>query len=140
MQNLNKRGFSPVIQITILSALSIISLLLIWGYVSDLSSTINRQLSPAVDCISQKSKIKSACLNEENKIELNTDFFVDEKINFLNLKLEDENFVCGSSCESCKLDIVEKNKIYLSTIKENPKTIFASINGCMFEEIQITRC
>jgi len=55
MQNM-KRGFSSIVQLTLLTALSVISLFLIWGYVRDLSTDLDT-LSPTVDCLIQDSKI-----------------------------------------------------------------------------------
>jgi len=142
MQSLNKKGFSSILQVIILSALSIISLSLIWGYVSDLSNSLGNQLSPAVDCINQQSQVISACINSQGKIQLDIQEALEEKISNLNVNVGGESFSCDSSCQSCSILSSENSRktIYLSTQNPNPPSLIASINGCAVEQITISQC
>ena len=78
MQNM-KRGFSSIVQVTLLTALSVISLFLIWGYVRDLSTDLDT-LSPTVDCLIQDSKILNACINSQGIVETNLNVALGEKV------------------------------------------------------------
>lgn len=141
MQNLGRKGFSPIIQITILSALSVISLMLIWGYVADLSTGLGEQLSPAVDCINQQSRVVSACLNEGGKVEVTLNTALGEKIKNLNLNVGQESFYCDNSCQSCTvLESEGRQTVYLSANNANPNTLIASINRCTQEQFEIRPC
>lgn len=143
MQGLNKKGFSSVLQITLLTFLSVLALSLVWGYVSDLSNNFENQLSPAVDCISQKSKINGACLNSDGKIELSLDTGLGEKISYLDINFKGESFACGQMCGSCNLlDENGKKTIYLSP--QSPVSlqdqIATAINKCLPELFSISSC
>lgn len=143
MQDLNKKGFSSILQVTLLAALSVLALSLIWGYISDLSNDFENQLSPTVDCISQKSKITSACINSEGKIELDLDLGLGERISYLDINFKGESFACGQICGSCNLvDEQGKKTVYLSP--QNPVVvedkISTSINKCLVELSTISSC
>ena len=144
MQYLNKKGMSSIIQVTILAALSILSLSLIWTYVMGLSNGLSGQLSPTVDCITQKSEITNACITDEGEIETRLNVALGEKITKVDLKVNGESFVCGTnSCQSCTFTEAENKKtIYIQpaqTVSVYDKMIF-NINGCASEEITLTNC
>lgn len=143
MQNLNKNGMISIIQISFLTMLSVIALSLIWGYVSDLSSDFENQLSPAVDCIAQKSKISNTCVNNEGKIELNLNIGVGEEINYLSANYLGESFICGQTCSSCNIKEEQgKKTIYLdSQVQVNVgDKIAVTINKCNPEVLVINNC
>lgn len=141
MQGINRSGFSPVIQMTILSTLSIISLLLIWGYVVDLSTGLDEQLSPVVDCINQQSEVTSACINTDGKIELTVNTALEEKINKLNINIGQESFSCDKLCQSCTILQKEGSQtIYLGAESPSPANLVASINGCTPQQFEIKKC
>lgn len=143
MQSLNKKGMSSIIQVSFLITLSIVSLSLIWGYVSDLSSDFENQLSPTVDCISQKSKITSACVNNEGKIQLSLDVGLEENIYNLDVNYLGESFSCDQTCGSCNLKEEQGRKtVYLETLNSvnvNDK-IGVAINKCLPEVLTINSC
>jgi len=114
---------------------------MIWAYVSDLSSSLGNQLSPAVDCITQKSQATGVCINSQGKIELSINTGIEEKISSLNMNIDGEPFSCGSSCQSCSTIIKEgKNMIYLSTTSANPASLTVSVNGCSPQQFSIAPC
>ncbi|MBM3231994.1 hypothetical protein FJZ21_01290 [Candidatus Pacearchaeota archaeon] len=142
MRNLNKKGMSSVVQISLLTILSVTAISMVWGYVSDFSNSLN-QLSPAVDCISQKSKLTSACVNSEGKVKLNIDVGLEEYIYNLNINYLEESFFCGQTCGSCSvIDEQGRKVIYINT-QENVNlqdTITVSINKCLEETATISQC
>ncbi|MEK6908603.1 MAG: hypothetical protein AABX23_00950 [Nanoarchaeota archaeon] len=143
MPVINKRGFSSIIQVTILSALSVVSLFLIWAYLADLSSDLENKLSPTVECISQKSKVLNACVNQDGKIEVNLDIGLDEEINYIDLNFEGQSFSCGQSCGSCTLlDQEGKKKIYLQARGrvEDQSQLAVAINRCIPEIFTVNLC
>lgn len=143
MQNLNKKGMSSIIQVSFLITLSIVALSLVWGYVSDLSSDFENQLSPTVDCISQDSKITSACVNNEGKVQLNVDVGLEEDIYNLDINYLGESFSCDQTCGSCNLkDEQGRKTVYLETINpvNSQDKIAIAINKCLPEVLTITSC
>lgn len=143
MRNLNKKGLSSIVQVSLLTMLSVMAISMVWGYVSDLSSDFENQLSPAVDCISQESSIASACLNSQGKIELSIDVGIEERISSLDISYSEESFSCGQTCGSCSLvDEQGMKKVYVDT-QENVNlqdSITASINKCLPETLTISSC
>ncbi len=143
MQNLNKRGMSSILQVSLLIVLSVVSLSLVWGYVRDLSSDFESQLSPTVDCIAQKSKVTGACLNSEGKIQLSLDLGIGEKINYLDINYLGESFSCSQNCASCNLKEEQgKNIIYFSPeVQVNLQDkVATAINKCLPEVLTINSC
>ena len=141
MQNLSKKGFSSIIQVSIISALSINAIFMIFAYIKDLSKGLENQLSPTVDCINQQSKITSACLNSDGKVELSVNTALGEKINYLNINIDRESFLCDKYCKSCTiLESENKNKVYISPESTNPQSLIASINNCNPQQFQIRPC
>ncbi|MEK6894504.1 MAG: hypothetical protein AABX10_03505 [Nanoarchaeota archaeon] len=143
MYNLSKKGMSSIIQVTLLMALSVMAISLVWGYVSDLSNSLENQLSPAVDCISQKSKAISACVNSDGKVELSIDVGIEEKISYLDINYIGESFSCGQTCGSCNIiDEQSRKKVYINTqeVVNLQDSISASINKCLPETLVISRC
>ena len=142
MQNM-KRGFSSIVQLTLLTALSVISLFLIWGYVRDLSTDLDT-LSPTVDCLIQDSKILNACINSQGIVETNLNVALGEKVSELKLIFKDQIFICGGNqCTSCTLlDIEGKKIIYFNPQSQatNQDKLFVSINGCSAEELTLNLC
>lgn len=140
---INKKGMSSIIQVSILAALSILALSMVWGYVSDLSNGLGSRLSPAVDCI-QQLPIINACINTEGKIEVNLEVALGDSINKIDLSLNQESFSCGdSSCQSCIIGGTENRKtIYLNpTIPAQVSHELAvSINSCSPELIPLKTC
>jgi hypothetical protein len=143
MQSINKKGFSSILQITIISALTIVCLFLIWGYVKDLTDEFSNQLSPAVDCISQRSEVSRACINGQGIVEVSLNTAVGENTKNLYINLEGESFTCSESCSSCTI-LESKNQgkktIYLNQENKKSKNLITSINGCTPQQIQIESC
>ena len=143
MRNMNKSGLAPILQVTIISALSIISLMLVWGYVKDLSADFENQLSPAVDCITQRSGAESACVNQNGKIELTLDVALGESIFDLDANFKGESFSCGNSCGSCTiLDSQGKKTVYLNNQfpAASQDSLGVAINRCLPEVLAISQC
>lgn len=138
----NKKGISSIVQIIFLATLSMVSLALIFGYVKDLSNDVGNKLSPAADCISQKSKVISACF-QENKIIVDLDVGLGEYIQNVNLRLNEQNFNCGeSSCQSCSISGIGKKTIYLNSNSpiSSQDNFVVSINGCSPESVVLNSC
>lgn len=143
MSNLNKKGMASIVQVSLLIMLSVMAISLIWGYVSDLSSGLENQLSPAVDCISQSSTATKACINSDGKIELNIDVGLEEKVSNLDINYLGQSFVCGQTCGSCNIiDSQGMKKVYLST--QNPASVqervTVSINKCLSQVLTLSAC
>lgn len=143
MQRMRK-GFSSIVQVTLLTALSVISLFLIWGYVRDLSTDLDRTLSPTVDCLIQDSRVLNACINSQGSIETNLNIALGEKVSELKLIFKDETFICGSNqCTSCTLSNIEgKKRIYFDPQSQatNQDKLFVTINGCSAQELTLNSC
>jgi hypothetical protein len=143
MHNMNRLGFASILQVMILAALSILSMSLIWGYVSDLSGDLDNQLSPVVDCIAQKSLVKSACVNADGEIEVELNVGLGEKINKLDLNFKGQSFECSQACSSCNvIDREWKKTIYLSP-RSQPiaqDMLGVSINGCIPNVLGLSTC
>lgn len=143
MYNLNKKGMSSVVQISLLTMLSVMAISMVWGYVSDLSNSLENQLSPSVDCISQKSDVANACVNSDGKVELSIDVGIEEKVSNLNINYFGESFSCGQTCGSCNIiDEQGRKKVYIDTQEDVnvQDDITASINGCLPETLTISQC
>lgn len=143
MQSLSKKGMSTIIQVSFLTMLSVIALTMIWGYVSDLSSDFENQLSPTIDCISQESKIFNACVNNDGKIQLNLNIGIEEDINYIDINYLGESFICGQTCGSCNLKEEQgKKTIYLDAqVQVNVgDKIAVAINRCNPELLEINHC
>ena len=144
MPYLNKKGMAEIVQIILIIALSIIAITSVWSYVSDLSNTLESQLSPIVDCVQLQTKIDSACISSENKIEVKISKALTDKITKITLA-GDNNFKssCGESCESCYLPESGTKKIFLenSNLQEGSK-IYLTIDSCQspLSEKTITAC
>ncbi|MEK6915825.1 MAG: hypothetical protein AABW89_04770 [Nanoarchaeota archaeon] len=137
------KGLASIVQIVIISALSVSSLLLILGYVKDISGDLDKQLSPVVDCINQKSRMVDACINKEDKIEARFNTALNEEITKIDLSVNGKSFSCGKSiCESCTLsDLKSSDKIYINPEKiVSGDKMSASINDCNYEEIVLKPC
>lgn len=143
MHNLKRKGLSSLIQVMLLSVLSIMAISVVWGYVSDLSNNLENQLSPAVDCIAQQSQIRSACLNTEGKIQLDLEIGLGEEISYLDVNFLGESFACGQMCSSCNLVEEQGRKtVYLdpqSPVSTSDR-IAAAINRCLPEILDISSC
>ena len=85
MHSLNKKGISEIVQITSIIALSIIALWTIGSYVFGLSDKLDGALSPIVDCVQLQTRITSACINSENKIEVTITKSETDNLNKINL-------------------------------------------------------
>ncbi len=104
MQHLNKKGMAEIVQIMSIIVLSIVAIGTVWGYVSDLGNTLNNQLSPVVDCLSQTSGVISACKNTQGIIEARVNLVSADSINLVQFSLGQETFTCGTlSCNTCNL-------------------------------------
>lgn len=142
MSNLNKKGMASIVQVSLLIMLSVMAISLIWGYVSDLSNSLD-QLSPAVDCISQSSTVTRACVNSDGKVELSVDVGLEEKVSNLDINYLGQSFVCGQTCGSCSIiDSQGMKKVYLST--QNPASVqdsvTVSINKCLSQVLTLSAC
>lgn len=143
MYDLKRKGLSSVVQVSLLALLSVVALSLVWGYVKDLSNNLDNQLSPTIDCISQKSRVIDACINQQGKIEVNLDLYPGEEMELIDLNFKGQSFSCGSSCQSCGLEESSgKNTIYLSPqyqVLEQDK-LATSINGCNPKILTLNQC
>ncbi len=143
MHNLNKKGMSSIIQITLLMALGVMAISLVWGYVIDLSGDLGKQLSPTVDCIAQSSNAVSACVTQDGQIELNIEEGLGEEINYASINFKGESFVCGNTCSSCIVsDISGRKTIYLDPTTEvfNQDALTVGINGCLAKSLIVNPC
>ena len=103
MYIINKKGLSDTVQIVMISALSILAIMTVAKYVISLSDELDSQLSPAVDCLTMKSKVISACLNNQNQIELDVNLF-DTEDPTLKIVTGEEVFSCNTqTCSTCQL-------------------------------------
>lgn len=144
MRNLNKKGMSSIIQISLLTMLSVMAISMVLGYVLELSDGLGSRLSPTVDCIQQESEITNACINAEGKVEINLEVALDESINKVNLLLNQESFSCGGdSCQSCIISENENRKtIYINptNLAQSSDQLIVSINGCQAQPKQLGNC
>ncbi len=140
MQKMNKLGLSQVVQTSLLILLSISALFVIWGYVKDLTTGLGNTLSPAVDCITQQSKIESACIDKDGKVQVKLN--VIEELNIAEFRLNEEFFYCGGNlCASCSISDSAKT-IYLEPEIQplSQENLIASLNGCAPESILLNPC
>ncbi|MBS3081881.1 hypothetical protein J4416_03020 [Candidatus Pacearchaeota archaeon] len=144
MPSIKNRGISTIVQATLIMALTVVALLVVWGYVKDLSNNFEKQLSPTVDCITQKSIATSACINSEGEILVNLDVKPGEAIKNAVFITKDESFSCSSnSCESCSLSEVEgKKTIYLNPLEQvsNQDLLSVRLNNCNPQQIYLSSC
>jgi len=144
MQSLNKKGLSEVVQTSLLILLSISAIFTMWSYVKDLTGDFEETLSPVVGCINMKSKIESACINENRQVEVTLIKALGEEITRTDFGLNGESFICGDNlCQSCTFT-EDKN---LQTIYLNPENedlennnLMVSINGCNPQQFIINPC
>jgi hypothetical protein len=138
MQNLNKKGLSEIVQTVMIVALSIMAIATVSKYVLSLTSELDNQLSPAVDCLSTKSRITSYCLNSNNQIELNINSF-DKENPSLKISTGKEVFICNNNlCSTCKLS-EGTSKIYINL--QNPATeISYQFDSCQLQTLSLKAC
>ena len=140
MQNMNRKGLSEIIQISLITLLSIAALAFVWSYVTDISTDLEKQLSPTVDCITMQSKIESACVDANGKVLVKLD--VKEKINVAEFRINSESFYCGqNACSSCSISEEDKQTIYLEPAQASSQDrVVTSLNGCTPESFVINPC
>ena len=144
MSSLNKKGMAEIVQIMSLIVLSIIAISLVWSYVADIGNLLGKQLSPVVDCLSQTSRIVSACKNPEGKIEVTLNNALTDDIAKINI-IGDNGYkaVCGLSCGTCILQQSGEKTVFLdnSDLQEGNK-IFLTVDKCQspLSELTITQC
>jgi len=104
MRSLNKKGISEIVQITSIIALSIIALWAVGSYVLDLSSKLEGTLSPVVECVQLQTRIISACINQDGKIEATINKPEADNLEKINL-IGENGFKtsCGGGCSTCNL-------------------------------------
>ena len=144
MQNkLNKRGLAEVVQVLVITALSILAITTISSYVFKLTSGFESQLSPAVDCLTMKSAVIKACVNKNNQIE--SFVTVLEEKTTLNLNYKDNIFQCSTNadiCSTCKLNSGSTQIIYLSSesqVNAGEELVY-QFNSCLAQKVKITAC
>ena len=139
---INKKGFSDLIQIVLLVALSIIAIVAIGSYVIDLAKI--EKLSPAVDCLTQKIKIANACINEQGQIELRVSPDIGQKVLSARFSVGNKLFACGeNSCSTCSFIEQSQQTIFLEPAQQIPDNteLIASFNGCsVTQKIIISQC
>lgn len=115
MSGINKKGMAEIIQVSSILLLSILAIGLVWGYVADLGSTVDQQLSPTVDCITQQSTLISACINAQNQVQARIQIASGESIQSALFQLGQESFTCNpNTCTTCTLPQTEgTHTIYL---------------------------
>ncbi|MGV8142905.1 MAG: hypothetical protein ACP5NS_04730 [Candidatus Pacearchaeota archaeon] len=140
MLNLNNKGVAEVVQILLITVLSIVAIATVSSYVIKLSSL--EQLSPAVDCLTMQSDIPRACVDSSGTVKL----LVNSVESDLDLKLglKDRLFECSTNSEKCSTCTLEEGskEIFLSGITgvQQGDTINYQFNGCLAQEKQIIAC
>ncbi|MBS3083345.1 hypothetical protein J4423_00925 [Candidatus Pacearchaeota archaeon] len=144
MQSLNKKGFSSVIQISLLILLSVSAIFTLWSYVKDFTGDFEKTLSPAVDCFIQNSEVRSACVNADGTVEVNFNIALDEKIYDTSFRLDQEYFSCGKYlCESCTFEDIEGKRIIYLEPKNTASagnSLIVNINNCAPKEVILSSC
>lgn len=137
----NVRGISSILQVTILASLSIVSLMLVFGYVKDLSGDFENQLSPTVNCLTQKTKATSACIYD-GQVLVNLEVGLDETVRKTDISLNGQTYSCGqNSCQSCSIEGIGKKTIYLNPVSASLQdNLVVSVNSCAPESISLTPC
>ncbi len=141
MFNMNKKGVSEVVQVVLIMALSILAIATVSKYVLTLSGNLESQLSPTVDCLTMKSKVVSACYNQNNKIELKV-VTKDEENPSLKISTGEDVFICNAnSCSTCQLSEGTKT-IYLNPSNSpiNLEGLTYQFGSCSSQTIGVTAC
>lgn len=139
---LNKKGLAEIVQVLMITLLSIVAIATISSYILGLSNGLESKLSPVVDCLTMQSKIQNACVNSEGKIEVLVNS-AEEKVN-LKLAVKNNIFECSTNqdtCSTCKLSEGSKEIFLnpLSQINSGDKLNY-QINGCQGQEKTIIAC
>ena len=143
MQSLNKKGLSEVVQTSLIILLSISAIFTMWSYISGLTQDFENQLSPVVDCLNQNSKVQSACISTDGKVEVTINKELGETITSTQFTLNGESFSCGNSCASCSISEDKNTQTIYLTPTTNTLTgdlLIASINNCPAQQITPSQC
>lgn len=142
MHPMNRKAMAEVVQIAMITMMSILAIVSVVRYVSSINTGLN-QLSPAVDCITQKSDVVSACYTEENTVHLLVNRFSGEEIN-LKITLGNEEYRCGTDPSLCTTCTIPEgtNKIYVpsSSLTQTLSTITVQLNACTPQEVLLRAC
>ena len=138
---LNKKGVSEVVQVLIITVLSIVAISIVSSYVISISNNVGNQLSPAVDCLTVKTKIDSACIGSDGQVRALVNIGLDEHPS-IKFSIENKIFQCSSSsdeCSSCKLN-QGKQEIYLPIQTTQATDLIYQVNNCASQNIQLKVC
>ena len=94
---LSKKGLAEIVQVLVMTALSIIAIATVSSYVIKISSL--EQLSPAVDCLTMQNSVSRVCIAKDGNLRVLVNSFDDTT----KIKLETNNniFECGVNSETC---------------------------------------
>lgn len=138
MHNLNRRGVAEIVQVLLITVLSILAIATVSKYVLSATDILENQLSPAVDCLTMKSKVISACQNSNNQIEVNVELASNENSN-LKISTNSEVFSCnGQSCSTCSLK-EGRQIIYINSQTTTPEISY-QFSNCPAQQIRTTVC
>jgi len=155
MQNklkMNKKAISPVIAVTLIIIISIVSASILAVYVIRLAEKPAQFAPSVVSCIDMKSppQIKSSCINQnDNRLEVTIDRSpIDDYTIILGFVVEGpaetEVYECGLSCEgSCIIQNPGQEKtFYFDISNQNPNkvNIYVNDNNCKIDESNIINC
>mgnify|MGYP001559971945 CR=1 FL=1 len=142
MFNLNNKGVAEVVQVLIITALSIVAIATVSSYFLSFSSSLEGKLSPAVDCLTDKSDILRVCVNPEGQVEALVNS-VEEEID-IKINVNNQLFKCSTDADKCSTCLLTQGSkiIFISptTAVSVGEEIRYSINGCPAESKTITVC
>lgn len=140
---LNKKGLAEIVQVLMITLLSIVAIATISIYILGLSNGLESKLSPAVDCLTIQSDISRACVNANGEIIKVLVNSVEPEVS-IKIGINDNLFECSTDsqkCSTCKLSEGSKEIFLnpLSQINSGDKLNY-QINGCQGQEKTITAC
>ncbi len=135
---LNNRGISSIFGVVGLILLSVISVSLLWTYVSLLEKDSKILLSPAVDCLADKTKISAKLEGQEIRLRIEKDQnYLIEQIRIIveDAESKTKTYTCGRDiCNTCALSSKHTDTLILPYDSEEiPQKIRTLINGCSRE-------
>jgi hypothetical protein len=130
----SKKAIADIVVVTLIIALSVIAVAIVWSYVSAVTSSVETQLSPFSECINHQSKIISVEYNEqEGEAKVSVERAItDENIGRFTFNIDGKTYTCGhteNTCTSCNLQ-EQGTKDFYFPLSEKPSEVSLTIDTC----------
>ncbi|MEK6878347.1 MAG: hypothetical protein AABY22_02000 [Nanoarchaeota archaeon] len=141
---MKNKGLSEVVSVVVIILISIMAITILAAVVFKIANS--PKLSPEYSCLDLKIKnvasVESACYNQntkdlEIKIKRN---LAEQQISNIEFITDNNHFVCGDFCSSCKILSQESAQKYYIYTENKPAEVSIKINNCLISTKEIELC